>query len=275
MNNQPFPTQPPSPRRIPAYYPTVQPWVTYVLLGIITVIFFYGQSLTINELAAFQLRWMKVNEAIYDGEYYRLLTATFLHGNLTHWLFNSLALYLFGREVEKTFGHVRFAIIYFLGGIAGSIGSLLWLDNPSLGASGAIFAIFSAVAVYYYLHIDVLGAIARLRVRNLVFLAALNIAYGFAPSTPIDNAAHIGGLTVGFLLAWLISPKYVVGNFEPSKNYEILSYFRVPTEPTPLSRMIPEAVYMRDTNPAKEWAYVPIVMSLALVAVIFVATTGR
>lgn len=275
MNNQPILTQPTPARRIPAYYPTVQPWVTYALIAIITLIFFYGQSLTLNELQDFQLRWMKVNDAIYSGDYYRLITATFLHGNFMHWFFNSFALYLFGREVEKTFGHVRFAIIYFLGGIGGSIGSLLWVENPSLGASGAIFAIFSAVAVYYYLHVDVLGPLAQLRVRNLVVLATINIVFGFAPGSNIDNAAHIGGLAVGFLLAWLISPKYIVGSFDAGKHYEVLSYFRAPTESTPLSRMIPEAVYMRDTNPAKEWAYVPVVMSLALVAVILAATGNQ
>lgn len=275
MNNTSFPTQPTKPRRIPAYYPTVEPWITYILLASITVIFFYTQSLSVPELNEFQLRWMKVNDAIYDGEYYRLVTAMFLHANLTHWLFNSLALYIFGREVEKTFGHLRFVIIYFLGGIAGSIGSLLWLDNPSLGASGAIFAIFSAVAVYYYLHIDVLGPVARIRVRNLVVLAALNIAYGFVPSIPIDNAAHIGGLTMGFLLAWLISPKYVVGVFEAGKSYEILSYFRAPDERSPLARMIPEAVYMHDTNPMKDWAYVPVVTSAAIVLVMIAAVNAN
>ncbi len=275
MDNRPILTQPSPPRRIPAYYPTVKPWLTYLLLAIVTAIFFYGQSLTLLELRIFQLRWAKVNEAIYAGEYYRLVTAMFLHADITHWLFNSLALYLFGREVEKTFGHVRFAIIYFLGGIAGSIGSLLWLDNVSLGASGAIFAIFSAVAVYYYLHTDILGPLARVRVRNLVVLGGLNIAYGFAPNTYIDNAAHIGGLAMGFLLAWLISPKFVVGSFEAAKSYEILSYFRAPNESTPLARMIPDAVYMRDTNPRKEWAVYPVVFVVAILVVLIAASGAQ
>ncbi|PJF45092.1 MAG: rhomboid family intramembrane serine protease [Phototrophicales bacterium] len=276
MNDQiPISTSPTPPRRIPAYYPTVQPWITYVILAIITAVFFYQQSLNPFEQNLFVLRWAKVNQAIYDGEYYRLITAMFLHADLTHLLFNGLALYLFGREVERTFGHIRFIIIYFLGGISGSIASLLWLDNISLGASGAIFAIFSAVAVYYYLHIDVLGPIARIRVRNLVVLGALNIAYGFAPNTYIDNAAHIGGLSVGFLLAWLISPKFVIGSYNRDKSYEILSYFRAPEENTLIARMIPDAVYMQDTNPLRDWVYVPFVMSAAIIAVLAVVNGGQ
>lgn len=271
MDNNPIIQPSQQSQRIPAYYPTVYPWVTTALLAIITLIFFYGQTLSFIELQEFQLRWAKVNEAIYDGEYYRLLTAMFLHDGFAHWMFNSLALFLFGREVERTFGHIRFAVIYFLGGLAGSIASLLYLDNPSLGASGAIFAIFAAYGVYYYLHIDVLGRAASVRVRNLVIIGALNIAYGFAPNTFIDNAAHIGGLAVGFLLAWLISPKYVVGTFDSERSYEILSYFRAPTGLAAANRMIPEAVYMTDTNPPTSWAYVPVVFSVAMLFVMIAA----
>jgi rhomboid protease GluP len=236
-------------RSISVIFPTVEPILTYALLLILGVIFLYAQSLPRFDRLLFQINWEKINERIYDGEYYRLLSSMFLHLDMAHIIFNGLALYIFGRDVEAWFGHARFAIIYFLGGLAGSIGSLLFTDAPSIGASGAIFAIFSATAVYYYHQRHIFGRYAMLRLRQLIFLGAFNLFIGFVSTMPIDNAAHIGGIIGGFILAWFISP-----DFE--------------------ARRTPDGnIMMVDKNTLDQWWFVPLMFAVGLVVIVVYAAS--
>jgi len=258
------PNPPPSPspdlapvgeerRSIIVIFPTVEPFLTFILLFILATIYLYASSLepenpfnrVLEPRTLFQQRWAKINELVYEGEYYRLLTSMFLHLNLTHLAVNGLALYLFGREVESLFGHVRFAIIYIMGGLAGSLASLLYTDAPSLGASGAIFALFSAFGVYFYHHRHIYGPVARLRLIQLSFLAAIQIAL---PEASVDNAAHIGGIIGGFILAWFISPA-----FEPRQGRE-------------------GEVIMIDKNTPDQWWFVPLVYGAVMVFLVGYAT---
>jgi membrane associated rhomboid family serine protease len=102
-------------RRIAVQMPVDEPRLTYALLAVIVLIHMYFFSLPLLQQVEFLTRWGKVNDLIREGEYYRLFTSMFLHLNLAHILFNGYALYAFGRDVEALFGHIRFAIIYFLG----------------------------------------------------------------------------------------------------------------------------------------------------------------
>lgn len=260
-NNQPSgntppsaqqPQAPPQRRGVPVRFPTVEPILTYGLLAVLTIIFFYAESLGGALGGArdqFEFDWIKINERIYDGEYYRLFTSMFLHANLLHWGFNSLALYIFGRDVERLFGHVRFALIYVLGGLAGSVGSLIYTTAPSLGASGAIFAIISAMGVYIYIHRHIYGEFAYLRLRQLLILGGLNLVLGFLPGSRIDNAAHLGGLLGGFILAWFICPEY-----EPR-------------------RTVDQRIVMVDTNTTEKWLITPILFAIGIVVSVLYAAT--
>lgn len=244
MESEPqHPPQPsPSRMRIQLY----QPIFTYAILVIIALIFFYYRSLPPLEQALFVRSWAKINDAVYEGEYYRLFTAMFLHLDLSHIVFNGLALYIFGRDVEGLFGHTRFLIIYFLGGLAGSVGSLIYTNAPSIGASGAVFALFSALGVHFYQHRELYGPYAAIRVRQMVVLAAINILFGLSPGTRIDNAAHMGGLIGGFILAWFISPEF-------QRHASFLG---------------PNQLVIMDTNPPTKWFFVPIVFSVVLILLV-------
>lgn len=220
-----------------------QPIVTYSLLVLIAVIFFFYNSLNRFDQAWFVNDWAKINEAVYAGEYYRLFTAMFLHLDIGHIVFNGLALYLFGRDVEGLFGHTRFIIIYLLGGLTGSVASLIYTNNPSVGASGAIFALFSALGVHFYQHRQLYGPYASIRVRQMVVLAFINIMFGLSPGTRIDNAAHMGGLVGGFILAWFISPE-----FQRQINF-----------------LTPQQIVIMDTNPPRQWFFVPIIYGVMLI----------
>lgn len=153
-----------------------------------------------------------------NGEYWRLFTSMFLHADLIHVAMNMLVLYSLGSVLEITFGHRRYLLTYLLGGLAGSVLSTT-LNGPNViavGASGAVFALFGGEMAYLYHNWRVLGDSARMRLRQVIMLAALNFIVGFAGNATgggfynIDNWAHIGGFIGGAVLAYLIGPRYSV-----------------------------------------------------------------
>src|SRR5262249_827736 len=94
---------------------------------------------------------------VLHGEYYRLLSAMFLHAGVAHIGFNAYALSVVGRTIERFFGHVRFAVLYFLGGLSASLTSFAFSRGASVGASGAIMAIFAAEMVFLYQNRQIFG----------------------------------------------------------------------------------------------------------------------
>lgn len=135
------------------------------------------------------------------GQYWRLLTATFLHAGWMHLLFNGWALFQLGALAETLFGTRRFAAIYFASGLGGSIASVAWdlvsgRDLPSVGASGAIFGLLGTLIAFLARHRDRLTPPARSLLGQLLFWAGLSIVFGFTVPM-IDNAGHLGGLAVG------------------------------------------------------------------------------
>lgn len=143
-----------------------------------------------------------------QGEYWRLFTAMFLHSGFMHILFNGLSLFIFGRIVEGIYGHIKFSLIYTLAGIFGSIASFnINSTVVAAGASGAIFGIIGALTAYFLVNRKILGEFGRQNLTGLIMLAGINLVFGFSVQG-IDNWAHLGGLTFGFLLAIPISPKH-------------------------------------------------------------------
>lgn len=226
--------------------PLAAPRLTYVLLAVIVLIFMYFLSLSLEGQNEFLSQWAKVNELIREGEPYRLFTSMFLHLNLMHILFNGYALYVIGRDVEALFGPIRFALIYFLGGLSGSLASFVFTDAPSVGASGAIFAIFGAEMVYFYQNRRLHGEMGRRHLNQLIFLMLLNLGLGFFSTATsgfrLDNAGHIGGLIGGIVLAWFIGPEFEVAQ---------------DTSTMPGLRVV-------DRNKPRQWAGVSLVYAVVL-----------
>jgi membrane associated rhomboid family serine protease len=131
------------------------------------------------------------------GEWWRLLTAAFLHYGPLHLLINMYSLYFAGTLLENVIGRWRFALLYLASGVAGSAGALLISPNSvTVGASGAIFGILGALFVLERSrHIATGGQIAMLIVLNLVLSFAL---------AGISVGGHIGGLIGGVILMWLL-----------------------------------------------------------------------
>ncbi len=139
-----------------------------------------------------------VPERIADGEYWRLLTAMFLHVGVFHLLLNSYALYLFGTIVEGTLGTLRFAAVYFVSGFVASATSYAFGApmRVAAGASGAIFGLLGAWLAYNWRRRSL--SMAQWNMRTALFLVVINVLFGLT-FRGIDNAAHLGGLVAGVM----------------------------------------------------------------------------
>jgi rhomboid protease GluP len=149
---------------------------------------------------------------IKSGDYWRLVSAMFLHGDgtrqgtLLHLAVNLFSLYNLGTLYESMFGTRRFVLIYFLTGIAASVTSFLRLPDfgASVGASGAIFGILGAFIFSVWRSPRYKNdPRARSMMKQAVFWMLANIAIGLQ-IPKVDNAAHIGGLVAGMLLGALL-----------------------------------------------------------------------
>ena len=145
----------------------------------------------------------KVDSYIWSGEIYRLVTAMFLHGGLIHIFFNMYALYSLGYIIEDVFGKKQYMIIYFLSGICSNLLSAVISPYVSVGASGAIFGLFGAAAVFGFMEKYKIGKSFFYNMASLIFV---NIIIGFSQPN-IDNAAHFGGLACGVILSYIILRK--------------------------------------------------------------------
>ena len=138
---------------------------------------------------------------VYYKEYGRLLWSMFLHDDTAH-LFNNMVILLFlGSMLEKEVGHIWFAVVYFLSGIGGGLVSLVekistGSDVFSIGASGAIFGLDGLLLALVLCSSNFRNMMPPIRV---VLVIGLSLYDGFS-RTNVDNAAHVGGLVVGFAL---------------------------------------------------------------------------
>jgi rhomboid protease GluP len=150
----------------------------------------------------------KVGQLIDQGEYWRLLTAAFLHVNLTHLLFNCMAILTFGRLAEVIYGHSRFLAIYLVAGVGGSVASYAFTRGLSVGASGALFGIAAALVVFYARNWRTAGAAGRNQLTGYVALLAVNSALSFV-QPGIDIWGHFGGMIAGAVLGFALAPRLI------------------------------------------------------------------
>ena len=174
---------------------------TTVILILIVLTFLltelFGGSTETRVLIKFGALW---GPLVWAGQFWRLLTAVFLHIGLTHLLMNSFALYIWGQQVEEQLGSKRFIFIFLSAGIAGNMLSLLL--NPltvSAGASGGIFGLFAAEL---YLLRQIFGRWEA----NMVIYAIFMLMYGFMIPA-INGWAHLGGAMTGFIATSIFNRK--------------------------------------------------------------------
>lgn len=182
-------------------------FITPVLIYLNTLIFlimvfaglgfmsFHGQDL---------LKWgANFRPSTINGEWWRLLTNTFLHGGLIHLLSNMFGLLFVGTFIEPILGRTKYLIIYLATGILASCASIWWYDaTVSVGASGAIFGLYGLFLGLLLTKVFPPDFSKAFLTTTLIFIG-YNLLMGLTGG--IDNSAHIGGLLSGFIIGILIS----------------------------------------------------------------------
>lgn len=179
-----------------------------ILLVAVNVLLFIICTFT-GELV-YNIGVFSVMDLIQKGEWYRMISSMFLHVDIGHLVSNMLVLYYLGNAVEKKMGHLPYLILYFVSGLVGNVFSagyelLTGFYVSSIGASGAVFGVEGALLMLALLH---RGKLVEATTGRIAFSIAFSLYCGFT-SRNVDNAAHIGGLLMGFLMAgifWLFTP---------------------------------------------------------------------
>jgi len=190
--------------------------LTYGIIGINAVVYLLSAVLS-GSIIDMDMRTLVEMGALYGpltvlkGEWSRLFTAMFLHGGMTHILMNMFSLYLIGRGVEIYFEKKAYIGIYLFSGLLGGLASLYMHPlSVGVGASGAIFGVFGALAGFFLAHRNNIPAHSRAFMKDFAIVLGLNLVLGLSiPS--IDVSAHIGGLVVGLLGGFVVSknPKWI------------------------------------------------------------------
>jgi membrane associated rhomboid family serine protease len=172
-------------------------------LILLNVLAFGWEELDMNRALNFGA--LTPNSVLLGQQWYRIVTAAFLHGGLVHIGVNMISLWSLGRFIEMAAGSVRMLFIYIVAMIASGLGvvylsSPQYLNVPTLGASGAIFGLFGAL---FAIGLK-LGRPGMQLVRDNIGILALNLIITFAPGLNISWQAHVCGLIAGFLLTLAI-----------------------------------------------------------------------
>ncbi len=190
-----------------SFLQTGQPIVTRALIGVNVLVYLItvAQGGGINSPGGSLFNnWALFGPAVANGDWWRLLTAAFLHGSILHIGFNMFVLYVVGGAVERFMGPMRYLALYLVSGLAGSAGALV--VNPTevtVGASGAIYGIFGALLIIEY---SQTGSLAG----QAMTLIAINLALSFT-IPGISWGGHVGGL-IGGILATLSMSRFGRGH---------------------------------------------------------------
>jgi membrane associated rhomboid family serine protease len=188
----------------------VRVWVTPAVLAV-NVLVFAAMAVAGGTLGEFQpqlyIDWgANYGELTVTGQWWRLVTALFVHFNLMHLVLNMWAFWNIGRLTERLYGNGLMLLLYFGSGVLASLTTVLWdPTHYSVGASGAIFGIFGAFLAFLS-HRETHVPVTVIRAHWLstgLFVVFNLVNAALAPE--IDNAAHIGGLLGGFALGWILA----------------------------------------------------------------------
>ncbi len=227
----------------------ITPIIVYLNVLVLTAMVVLGIS-PLNPTADQLIQWGgNVRSLTLGGEPWRLLTACFLHIGMIHLFMNLNALIFVGFIIEKQIGPLRFGLTYLLTGVFASVVSVFWNDNIiSAGASGAVFGIYGLYLVLLLFNV-VEKSIKKAFLASIVLFVLYNLLNGLAKEG-IDNAAHIGGLISGIIIAILYIPGLKLNSTPVIKKFSIafassvlilFSYFlytKIPTDGVRFSKAI-------------------------------------
>ena len=152
----------------------------------------------------------KLREAVYAGEWWRLVTAGFLHGGIIHIAMNSWVIFDLGATVEEFYGTSRYLVLYFISTITGFLLSAYWSAGLSVGASAALFGLIGAMIALGVQSNTSMGAAMK---SHYTQWAVWALVLSFLPGFRIDIAAHVGGLAGGFLSGYVMGTPRLIDDW--------------------------------------------------------------
>jgi membrane associated rhomboid family serine protease len=203
-----------------ALYNPSRPLMTFVLIAANVLVFLAGMGLTARQKIPVKqfleaTNNLQIHEILHEtgalsgtdiivhGEWWRLISCCFVHIGFLHLLLNMIGLYAVGRLEEDMWGRVRFLVLYFLSGLAGSCAMVA--SNPATfgaGASGAIWGIMIGLVVWVFINRSIIGPQAQSILTRLVILVIVSIYASYLPH--VSAAAHFGGGAAGLVVAVLL-----------------------------------------------------------------------
>ena len=198
-------------------YPKRLPMVTLILI-ILNVAIFHPLELRLIASSEdlrplIQFGAYSYHLIVEDGEYWRLLTSTFLHAHALHLLLNMGILFLLGSLLERLYGKGRFLFFYLISAIVSSVASLLFVQNAlGVGASGAVFGLIGVAVALGIRYKDRLPrGLGRILGLRLLPFIGIDLLFGFFVlphfNYNVNNAAHLGGLLTGFIGGMVLAPE--------------------------------------------------------------------
>ncbi|MGD0435576.1 MAG: rhomboid family intramembrane serine protease [Bryobacteraceae bacterium] len=196
------------------YIPGFPPGVKWLLIGNVAI-FVIGYFSGLMQLYPFKDLWLIPAEVLKEGRLWELATYLFLHGGISHILWNMLALWMFGADLEGTWGTRRFLQFYFFCGVGAGICVVLanyllpWGNPriPTIGSSGAIFGILMAYAMLYPTRTILFSFLIPIQVKYFVMIiGAIAFLSSFQVNNGVSEFAHLGGLLFGYV--FLKTPKF-------------------------------------------------------------------
>lgn len=185
-------------------------WINNSLIILNIFYFLYLEITGSSEDAMFMIQKgaMYAPYVVEEHQYYRLLTAVFMHFGINHITNNMLVLFVLGGNMERALGSVKYLIFYLLCGVgANAVSMLVELKHSillaSAGASGAIFGVIGGLL---YAVMANHGKLEDLNTKQLVVMILFSLYFGFT-SKGVDNTAHIAGIVIGFILAMMMYRK--------------------------------------------------------------------
>jgi membrane associated rhomboid family serine protease len=178
-----------------------RPIVTYVIIGLTAFVFLVGLIPGVGDAVERSLLfWAPALYPQLSGvfEPWRLFTGALVHSSFWHLGLNMLALWMIGRSLEPLLGRWRFLTLYLLSTLGGSVAvTLLSFSTPVVGASGAIFGLFGALFV--------IGRHLGANIAGIAIVLGINLVIGFIPGFNVSWQAHVGGLVVGLVVAFIFT----------------------------------------------------------------------
>jgi len=202
-------------QQVAVQLPTLKPWVTYALMAFIGLVFiaYLIQRYALGQEGLF-LALHRNNAEILKGQVWRFLTPAFIHASFLPIAFNLYVLYVFGKGLERFYGHLRLIALFVLAVLAGNITAFIATDFTSAGAGSGLMGLLAAQTLFIDQNRFLFGARSRSLVNTAIIFIIINLLLGLMPG--MDNMGNLGGMVGGTVFAWLAGPKFSLRPAEPA-----------------------------------------------------------